>query len=132
MTYGARPIRRQRTAPVRRAAGRSLDGADPIGFHATQSAKHAQVQHTLFRSSFRYCRSPATVKNVSGNNDMRLLTRNEVEERYGISKRFLELAVSRGGGPPTIRIGPRTVRYLSGDIEAWIDALRTRSAEDDG
>ena len=53
--------------------------------------------------------------------DVRLLTRLEVEDQFGISKRFLELAVSRGDGPPIVRIG-RSVRYRASDIYKWIDA----------
>ncbi|MEO1115401.1 MAG: helix-turn-helix domain-containing protein [Pseudomonadota bacterium] len=55
--------------------------------------------------------------------DERLLTRPEVAERYGISRRYLEIAVVRGEGPPLIRIG-RSVRYRSSDVEAWIEAQR--------
>ena len=52
--------------------------------------------------------------------DDRLLTRDEVELRFGIPKRFLELAVSRNEGPRCIRIG-RLVRYRVSDIREWID-----------
>jgi len=58
-------------------------------------------------------------------NDKRLLTRREIEARYGISKRFLEISAQRGDGPPRIRIGTRMVRYRVTDIEAWLDARRT-------
>ena len=51
----------------------------------------------------------------------RLQTREEVERAYGISKRFLELAAARGGGPPMVRIG-RSVRYRPADVEAWIES----------
>ncbi|AXI43165.1 AlpA family transcriptional regulator [Sulfitobacter sp. SK011] len=50
----------------------------------------------------------------------RLLTRSEVEERFGISKRYLELAIGRGEGPRLVRVG-RSVRYRVADIEAWIE-----------
>ena len=53
--------------------------------------------------------------------DARLLTRAEVQEQFGIPKRFLELAISRGDGPPIVRIG-RSVRYRTSDIHTWIDA----------
>lgn len=52
----------------------------------------------------------------------RLLTRLEVEARFGIPKRLLELAVSRENGPPIVRIG-RLVRYKVSDIQEWIDQL---------
>lgn len=50
----------------------------------------------------------------------RLLSRAEVEERFGISKRFLELAAVRGEGPAIVRLG-RLVRYRVSDLKAWID-----------
>ncbi len=48
-----------------------------------------------------------------------LLTRQEVEARFGISKRFLELAPAMNKGPKAVRIG-RSVRYRVGDIRDWI------------
>lgn len=48
-----------------------------------------------------------------------LLTRADVEERFGIPKRFLELASLDGRGPSEVRIG-RLVRYRIKDIRAWI------------
>lgn len=49
----------------------------------------------------------------------RLLSRDEVEQRFGISKRFLELAVARRNGPRFVRIGS-LVRYTVKDVRAWI------------
>lgn len=49
----------------------------------------------------------------------RLLSRSEVEEIYGVPKRFLERA-TRKGGPRYIKIG-RLVRYRAVDVEAWIE-----------
>lgn len=51
----------------------------------------------------------------------RLLNREEVEARFGISKRFLEVAPKSGEGPRVVRIG-RLVRYRVKDIEDWIEA----------
>lgn len=51
----------------------------------------------------------------------RLLDRLQVEEEYGIPKRFLEKAVARGNGPRRVQIG-RMVRYRRKDICDWIDA----------
>ena len=51
----------------------------------------------------------------------RLLSRDEVERRFGISKRFLELAVPKRTGPRYVRIGS-LVRYTVKDIRAWIAA----------
>ena len=50
----------------------------------------------------------------------RLLNRREVEERFGIPKRFLELAACRGEGPRIVRIG-RLVRYRVSDVRTWIE-----------
>jgi predicted DNA-binding transcriptional regulator AlpA len=50
----------------------------------------------------------------------KLLTRAEVMEQFGISKRFLELAVRSQSGPLFVRIG-RSVRYRISDIQHWID-----------
>lgn len=53
----------------------------------------------------------------------RLLTRLEVQDIFGISKRFLEISACRGDGPPFIRVG-RSVRYRVADIRDWIVANR--------
>jgi hypothetical protein len=37
--------------------------------------------------------------------DERLLTRDQVEDRFGIPKRFLEISVMTGDGPSIVRIG---------------------------
>ena len=58
----------------------------------------------------------------------RLLTREEVEETYGITKRFLEIAAVRGDGPPMIKIG-RSARYRARDLELWIESRCVRSAD---
>ncbi len=55
--------------------------------------------------------------------ETRLLTRSEIQDLFGISKRYLELAISRGDGPPYIRFG-RSVRYRASDIITWIEANR--------
>lgn len=51
----------------------------------------------------------------------RLLNRDEVESRFGISKRFLEISASRGTGPRSVQVG-RLVRYRVADIRYWIEA----------
>lgn len=50
----------------------------------------------------------------------RLLSRTEVEEIFGISKRYLEVAAQRNEGPRRIQIG-RSVRYRVRDIRQWIE-----------
>lgn len=61
-------------------------------------------------------------------NDDRLLTRKEVHEHFGLTQRYLEYAVQRGGGPPLIRFG-RSVRYRVGDLREWIDAKTVHRAD---
>lgn len=56
----------------------------------------------------------------------KLLTRAEVEVRFGLSRRFLEVAAVKGNGPSMIRLG-RAVRYRVGDIRSWIDARKVQS-----
>jgi predicted DNA-binding transcriptional regulator AlpA len=53
----------------------------------------------------------------------KLMTRQEVEERFGISKRFLEISATQKVGPALIRIG-RSVRYSPADIRDWIGQQR--------
>ena len=61
---------------------------------------------------------------MATNHSQRLLSRKEVEARFGISRRFLEISASRGNGPRFIRVG-RLVRYRAADIAAWIEANST-------
>lgn len=56
----------------------------------------------------------------------KLLTRAEVEARFGLSRRFLEVAAVKGDGPMMVRLG-RAVRYRVGDVRAWIEARRVAS-----
>lgn len=58
----------------------------------------------------------------------RLMSRHEVEKRFGITKRFLESAAVRGDGPRFVRIG-RLVRYRVPDIQAWIEANLSRGED---
>ena len=51
----------------------------------------------------------------------RLLSRTEVQSRFGIGKRYLELAAARGEGPRYIRVG-RLIRYRVSDLLDWIEA----------
>ena len=65
-------------------------------------------------------------------NPERLLTRDEVEALFGISRRYLEVSAVRGDGPPMIRVGSRMVRYRVGDLREWLDARRVSSTSDRG
>ena len=62
----------------------------------------------------------------------RLLSRNEVEVLFGISRRYLEVSAVRGDGPPMIRVGSRMVRYRVADLREWLDARRVTSTSDRG
>jgi predicted DNA-binding transcriptional regulator AlpA len=50
----------------------------------------------------------------------RLLTRKEVEQRFGISKRYLETAAMKEEGPRRVNVG-RLVRYRVKDVVDWIE-----------
>lgn len=54
---------------------------------------------------------------------VRLLTAEQVAEILAVPKQRV-WAMSRRGEIPTVRLGPRDVRYQTDDIEAWI-ARRT-------
>lgn len=59
--------------------------------------------------------------------DERLLSREEVETHFGLSRRFLELAALSGNGPAMRRIGKRSVRYMARDVRDWLETRRTSS-----
>ena len=52
-----------------------------------------------------------------------LLTRDQVQAEFGLTRRFLELSAWRGDGPPMIKLG-RAVRYKRADVLAWIEQQR--------
>ena len=56
-------------------------------------------------------------------NPQKLLSRDEVEALFGISKRFLELAVRKNNGPVFVKVG-RLTRYRVQDVETWITKNR--------
>lgn len=61
--------------------------------------------------------------------DEKLLTRTEVEEKFGLSRRFLEVAAVKGGGPRFAKIGA-SVRYQVGDVRAWIEDQKRGSTSE--
>ena len=61
----------------------------------------------------------------------RLLSRDEIEVEYGLSRRWLELAALSGNGPPMTRISSRMVRYQRGTFEDWLDARTVNSTSDE-
>lgn len=68
---------------------------------------------------------------MSVQNNNRLLSRTEVEQIYGVSKRFLENAAQRNEGPQRIMIG-RLVRYRVGDICKWIESCAVGKTQSGG
>lgn len=49
-----------------------------------------------------------------------LLSRKDVEERFGVCKRYLEVADAKGVGPKRVQLS-RSVRYRVKDVRDWID-----------
>ena len=83
-------------------------------------------------------------KRVSGESDLdrveylksleyrkRLLSRDEIEVEYGITRRWLELAALSGNGPPMVRVSSRMVRYQRGALENWLAARTVNSTSDE-
>ena len=68
-------------------------------------------------------RTPSSRDALTGQGAERhLLSRNDIETEYGLTKRWLELAALRGNGPPFLRISRRLVRYRRADFERWLAA----------
>lgn len=59
-----------------------------------------------------------------------LLSREEIQKEYGLSRRWLELAALKGNGPAYVKIGSRTVRYRREEIERWLAEREVRSTSD--
>ena len=59
-----------------------------------------------------------------------LLSRDDIQTQYGLTRRWLELAALRGDGPPYLRISRRLVRYRRADFERWLATCqRTNTAD---
>ena len=56
--------------------------------------------------------------------DDRLLTRREVEQRVGMGRSSVYRAMREGRFPEPLCIGPKSVRWVSSEIEAWIASLQ--------
>ena len=50
-----------------------------------------------------------------------LLTEEKAAEAFELTPRCLQNWRTKGGGPPYIRIGHRTVRYDPEDLERWLE-----------
>lgn len=64
--------------------------------------------------------APARPITIEGREQNALLSRDQVAVRYGISRRWLELAAYKGEGPPMVKLSRRMVRYRPQDIEDWL------------
>ena len=62
----------------------------------------------------------------------RLLRTREAAKVVGVSPRTMESYRRNGGGPPFVKIRDYAVRYVLGDLLAWIAARkRTLTLDDD-
>jgi predicted DNA-binding transcriptional regulator AlpA len=48
----------------------------------------------------------------------------QAAEFLGLKPRTLEVWRMRGEGPPHIRLGSRTIRYLEADLQEWLESKR--------
>lgn len=53
----------------------------------------------------------------------RFLTVEQVAEMIGKNRQYLDDLRYRGQGPKYVKLGHRTIRYRSSDIEDWIAGL---------
>ena len=60
-----------------------------------------------------------------------LLSRDDIEREYKLSRRWLELAALSGDGPPMVRLSRRMVRYQRGAFEDWLAARTVHSTSDE-
>ncbi len=60
-----------------------------------------------------------------------LLSRDDIEREYKLSRRWLELAALSGDGPPMVRLSRRMVRYQRGAFEDWLAARTVSSTSDE-
>lgn len=68
------------------------------------------------------------MKGASHPTDLRIVTRCELIERYGITVSHMTLWrwERKGFFPKRIRIGPRTIAWRADEIEAWLAERRAR------
>ena len=58
-----------------------------------------------------------------------LLRRTEVERRTGLSCTSIYRLMRVGAFPEPVRVGPRAVRWLASEIEAWLQGLSRATGE---
>ncbi|WP_439358813.1 helix-turn-helix transcriptional regulator [Bradyrhizobium sp. DASA03007] len=61
----------------------------------------------------------------------RWLTRKEAAAYLRLGESTLAKLFVTGDGPPAIKVG-RSVRYETGDLDAWMSSRRRRSTSDSG
>ena len=64
--------------------------------------------------------SAANLSNKDARHGDPLLSRDDIEDQYRLTRRWLELAALRGDGPPFVKISSRLVRYRRSDFESWL------------
>ena len=57
---------------------------------------------------------------ISDGPDDESLTTQDVADWLGVSTQFLEISRHRGTGPRYVELSPRQIRYLRGDVRAWL------------
>jgi predicted DNA-binding transcriptional regulator AlpA len=69
------------------------------------------------------------IKQLDTQPDFKVLTKAEVVGLTGLSRDTLERMVSRGEGPPCVRLSPRRVGFPVAGLRAWLQS-RTVNAGD--
>ena len=59
-----------------------------------------------------------------------LLSRDDIERDYNLTRRWLELAALSGDGPPMVKLSRRMVRYQRGAFEDWLAARTVHSTSE--
>ncbi|MFT5446553.1 MAG: prophage regulatory protein [Gammaproteobacteria bacterium] len=54
----------------------------------------------------------------------RVIRTRDLCDRLGLSRTTLHRLRERGDFPEPIRLGPNSVGWISGDIEAWLESRR--------
>lgn len=65
-----------------------------------------------------------------GDRQKQLLSRDDIQDQYGLSRRWLEIAAVAGNGPAFIKISPRMVRYQRDAFESWLGRRTVASTAD--
>lgn len=125
------PIGAPDWARVRASAATMM--ADAAALPAEGAALTARERHRRreYRrdglSAEEIARREAQSKGDRASNPNQLLSRDDIQAEFGLSRRWLELAAVRGDGPPMIRISWKMVRYRRADFEAWLASREVRN-----